>query len=110
MARKGAAYDPRILGRIRRGEAMTAADYIVLMQEPRGSSPPSPRAPRPSMRWSCRPVPLVPPAIAEVEDEAEVRRINLLLLRNTTVGNFLDRCAISLPCHKRGRAARSASC
>jgi aspartyl-tRNA(Asn)/glutamyl-tRNA(Gln) amidotransferase subunit A len=26
----------------------------------------------------------------------------MLLLRNTTVGNFLDRCAISLPCHTAG--------
>ena len=27
---------------------------------------------------------------------------NLLLLRNTSVGNFLDRCGISLPCHAAG--------
>jgi aspartyl-tRNA(Asn)/glutamyl-tRNA(Gln) amidotransferase subunit A len=27
---------------------------------------------------------------------------NMLLLRNTSVGNFLDRCAISLPCHAPG--------
>ncbi len=26
----------------------------------------------------------------------------MLLLRNTTVGNFLDRCGISLPCHAAG--------
>ena len=26
----------------------------------------------------------------------------MLLLRNTTVGNFLDRCSISLPCHAAG--------
>ena len=51
--------------------------------------------------WTC---PLVPPAIASVEEEAEYGRINLLLLRNTTVGNFLDRCSISLPCHRRGEA------
>ena len=27
---------------------------------------------------------------------------NLLLLRNTALGNFLDRCAISLPCQAAG--------
>ena len=48
--------------------------------------------------------PLTPPAITEVEDEAEYNRINLLLLRNTTVANFLDRCSISLPCHRPGEA------
>jgi len=28
----------------------------------------------------------------------------MLLLRNTTIANFLDRCAISLPCHASGEA------
>jgi aspartyl-tRNA(Asn)/glutamyl-tRNA(Gln) amidotransferase subunit A len=48
--------------------------------------------------------PIVPPAIAEVEAEADYNRINLLLLRNTAVGNFLDRCSISLPIHRPGEA------
>jgi aspartyl-tRNA(Asn)/glutamyl-tRNA(Gln) amidotransferase subunit A len=26
----------------------------------------------------------------------------MLILRNTAPGNFLDRCAISLPCHRKG--------
>ncbi len=26
----------------------------------------------------------------------------MLLLRNTSVGNFLDRCGLSLPCHAAG--------
>ena len=28
----------------------------------------------------------------------------MLQLRNTAAGNFLDRCAISLPCHQPGDA------
>ena len=28
----------------------------------------------------------------------------MLILRNTALGNFLDRCAISLPCHRPGEA------
>jgi aspartyl-tRNA(Asn)/glutamyl-tRNA(Gln) amidotransferase subunit A len=49
--------------------------------------------------------PLVPPVIAALEaDEAEYNRVNLLQLRNTALGNFLDRCAISLPCHRAGEA------
>jgi aspartyl-tRNA(Asn)/glutamyl-tRNA(Gln) amidotransferase subunit A len=28
----------------------------------------------------------------------------MLLLRNTSVGNFLDRCSISLPCNAPGQA------
>jgi aspartyl-tRNA(Asn)/glutamyl-tRNA(Gln) amidotransferase subunit A len=28
----------------------------------------------------------------------------MMLLRNTSVGNFLDRCSISLPCNAPGEA------
>jgi len=38
------------------------------------------------------------PVIADLDgDEALYGSQNILALRNTTVGNFLDRCAISLP-------------
>jgi aspartyl-tRNA(Asn)/glutamyl-tRNA(Gln) amidotransferase subunit A len=42
------------------------------------------------------------PTMDEVATPDGFTRKNLLLLRNTTVGNFLDRCAISLPCHTAG--------
>jgi aspartyl-tRNA(Asn)/glutamyl-tRNA(Gln) amidotransferase subunit A len=102
VARKAAAYDPRILARIRRGEAMSAADYIVLMQERARIIAAIAARTAPFDAVVMPTCPLVPPALAEVEEEAEYGRINLLLLRNTTVGNFLDRCAISLPCHHPG--------
>ncbi|MGG5817622.1 amidase [Falsiroseomonas sp. HW251] len=102
VARKAASYDPRILGRIRRGEAMAAADYVVLMQE-RARLIAAIAARTADFDAVVMPTcPVVPPALMEVEDEAEYGRINLLLLRNTTIGNFLDRCAISLPCHRAG--------
>ena len=46
--------------------------------------------------------PIAPPRLAELDDERDYNRLNLLILRNTAVGNFLDRCAISLPCHRAG--------
>mgnify|MGYP002780786791 CR=1 FL=1 len=52
----------------------------------------------------CPTVPIPPPALAEVEDEAEYGRINLLLLRNPAIANFLDICAISLPVQEPGAA------
>ncbi|MGK7863764.1 amidase [Falsiroseomonas sp. E2-1-a4] len=104
IERQRDAYDQRILSRILRGGQMSAAEYIQLGQD---------RA-RIIAGFAARTVgfdavvsptcALVPPAISEIEDEAEYGRINLLLLRNTSVGNFLDRCAISLPCHKPGEA------
>jgi len=42
------------------------------------------------------------PTIAEIATPDGFTRKNMLLLRNTTVGNFLDRCGISLPCHAPG--------
>ena len=51
-------------------------------------------------------VPIVAPTIASVapgsERDAEFFRVNALLLRNTSVVNMLDGCALSLPCHQAG--------
>ena len=49
-------------------------------------------------------VPIVAPMIADLDDERAYNRINLHILRNTALGNFLDRCAISIPCHRPGDA------
>jgi aspartyl-tRNA(Asn)/glutamyl-tRNA(Gln) amidotransferase subunit A len=97
-------YDPLILARIERGASMTAADFITLMAErariiaaiaPRTAHFDAIIAP------TC---PLTPPAIAELAAADDFNRINMLLLRNTAVGNFLDRCSISLPCQAEGEA------
>ena len=45
---------------------------------------------------------IVAPTLEEVATPDGFTRKNLLLLRNTAVGNFLDRCGISLPCHAAG--------
>jgi aspartyl-tRNA(Asn)/glutamyl-tRNA(Gln) amidotransferase subunit A len=49
-------------------------------------------------------VPIVAPPIAALDDEREYNRINMHVLRNPALGNFLDRCAISIPCHRPGDA------
>lgn len=100
----GTRYDPRILKRISRGERMSAADYLDTLRERAEIIAATARRTAPFDAVLCPTVPLAPPALAEVEDEAEYNRINLLLLRNTAIGNILDRCAISLPCHTPGEA------
>lgn len=100
----GTRYDPRILKRISRGERMSAADYLDTQRERASIIAAAARHTAPFDAVLCPTVPLAPPALAEVEDEAEYNRINLLLLRNTAIGNVLDRCAISLPCHSPGEA------
>jgi aspartyl-tRNA(Asn)/glutamyl-tRNA(Gln) amidotransferase subunit A len=104
IAREGERYDPRILKRIQRGERMSAADYIALLAARRAMIAAVAARTEGFDAILCPTVPLLPPPIAAVEEEGEYNRINLLLLRNTTVGNFLDRCAISIPCHAPGAA------
>ena len=99
-----ASYDPRVALRILRGASMSAADYIDLVAARKA--------------WITRmearldgfdavlspTVPLVAPPIAGLlKDDTEFFRVNGLLLRNTSVVNMLDGCAISLPCHTPGQ-------
>jgi aspartyl-tRNA(Asn)/glutamyl-tRNA(Gln) amidotransferase subunit A len=37
--------------------------------------------------------------LSAFESDAEYTRLNVLVLRNPSLVNFLDRCAISLPIH-----------
>jgi aspartyl-tRNA(Asn)/glutamyl-tRNA(Gln) amidotransferase subunit A len=104
IAERGEAYDQRILARIKRGERMGAADYIELVNARARIIAAVARRTAGFDAVVCPTCPVIPPAIAEVEPEAEYNRLNLLLLRNTAVGNFLDRCSISLPIHRPGEA------
>jgi aspartyl-tRNA(Asn)/glutamyl-tRNA(Gln) amidotransferase subunit A len=53
-------------------------------------------------------VPITAPAIASVapgaERDTEFFRVNSLLLRNPSVINLLDGCAVSIPCQAPGDA------
>ncbi len=104
LAEKGGGYDPRIRVRIARGERMSAADYLdVVAARARLVAQFDAR----TREYDCvvmPTVPIVPPRVADLDDEGEYNRINMLILRNTALGNFLDRCAISLPCHRVGEA------
>ncbi len=106
LERRAERYDPRVRARIANAATMLACDYLELV--------------RARAAWICRVetdlqgfdavlspcVPIVAPLLAEVapglERDAEFFRINGLVLRNTSVVNMLDGCAISIPCHQRG--------
>ncbi len=102
LASKGALYDPRIRVRIARGDAMSAADYLELVAARGRLIAEFDRATSGFDALLLPICPIVAPRLAELEDERAYNRINMLLLRNTALGNFLDRCAISLPCHRPG--------
>ncbi len=48
--------------------------------------------------------PHIAAVISDLDRDADYGQINLLALRNTFVGNFLNRCAISVPAHSPGSA------
>jgi aspartyl-tRNA(Asn)/glutamyl-tRNA(Gln) amidotransferase subunit A len=105
IERRASAYDPRVVSRIQLGAKITAADYIELLAA--------------RQRWIAAvqarvagfdallmpTVPQVAPRIDTlVADEAAYFRANGLMLRNPTLINFLDGCALSLPCQAPGQA------
>ncbi len=104
LARKGALYDPRIRVRIERGAEQSAADYIDLCNARAALIRRMDTDTRDFDALLMPTAPVVPPRIADLDDANEFSRVNALVLRNTAFGNFLDRCAISLPCHRKGNA------
>lgn len=98
------AYDPQVLMRLQRGSQLTEQDAAELYQQ---------RA-----AWQRRintalegfdallmpTVPKIAPTIASLDEPQRYMEINALMLRNTSVINMLDGCAISLPCHPAGHA------
>jgi len=101
---KGALYDPRVLVRIMRGKNQNATQYIELI---RGRADLIRRVAATSIQFDAMIMPTVPivaPSLASLEAEEKFRTVNLLTLRNTTIVNVLDRCAISIPCHRHGDA------
>ncbi len=104
LARQGDAYDPRVRSRIERGAAMTGSELIALQTariEIRASMD---AATSPFDAVVMPTTPMLPPRIDSLEDDAEYTRVNNLVLRNTSLANFLDRCSISIPASRRGDA------
>ncbi|HEU0229092.1 MAG TPA: amidase [Burkholderiaceae bacterium] len=105
LAEHAAEYDPRVSARIARGQAMNAADYIDLQRlRPQWITAVETRL----CGYDALLMPTVPvtaPAIADVaaSDDAYFAA-NGLILRNSTYINFLNGCALSLPCHAAGTA------
>ena len=102
LTSKGDVYDPRVSVRIMRGEAQSAADYIDLLNERRSLI----------ARVNARIAPYdalvlpttanTPPKISDLADDKAFTTQNLRALRNCTLINMIDGCAISLPAHRQG--------
>lgn len=104
LAEKGDLYDPRVGSRIATGAKILAADYVDLLQTRQrivAAMDAQTRAYDAVLMPTC---PIIAPRLDELAEDAEYFRLNGLVLRNPSLGNFLDRCALSLPCHAAGEA------
>ena len=102
IAAAAAQYDPRVLHRILRGREQSSAGYADLHRR---------RAEiieriAPTMAafdaFVMPTVPITAPRLEELAADDAYARINALLLRNSSIVNFIDGCAISMPCHTPG--------
>jgi aspartyl-tRNA(Asn)/glutamyl-tRNA(Gln) amidotransferase subunit A len=101
---RGEIYDPWIRARLESGGSLSAADYVDLlghrtrlMSNVQGRSGFFDALVLPAVQ-------ITPPAVSSLADPVVSNPTNLLCLRNTAIANFLDRPAITIPCHAPGSA------
>ena len=104
IASHGDVYDPRVSQRILRGEAISAADYIDLLEARKSLIARATVRLAPYDALVMPTTAITPPRIADLADDKAFTKANLLSLRNCTLINMIDGCAISLPCHREGEA------
>ncbi|MGI9408160.1 MAG: amidase family protein, partial [Hyphomicrobiaceae bacterium] len=102
LATRAADYDPRVGTRIQVAAKQTAADYIDTLRARQRIIAEIHQSTRDFDALLMPAVPIIPPKITEVAGEADYVSLNGLVLRNTAVSNFLDRCSISLPMTEPG--------
>jgi aspartyl-tRNA(Asn)/glutamyl-tRNA(Gln) amidotransferase subunit A len=97
LERRGADIDPNVRFRIERGCTISGADYVD-MQRRRAQLVRAMDQRLASVDALVMPTSsIVAPTIAEVADPKVYSARNVALLRNTSIGNFFDLCAVSLP-------------
>ena len=97
LDRRGADIDPNVRARLERARSISAADYIWMANERDALV-------RRMDAWladvdvlAIPTCPIVAPTLAEVAAPEDFARKNAMVLRNTSMWNFFDCCAISLP-------------
>ena len=98
-------YDPRVIVRIRAGETITAATYIDVMKLRKEFIRTISAA---TAEYDAMLMPTTPetaPTIAEAgKDDETYTHLNLRMLRNPSIVNLFDGCALSIPCNSPGTA------
>ena len=104
LAKDGSGYDPRVSMRILRGSKQDAADYIELCNIRTSFIE---RVAKRIQKFDAVLMPTTPitaPTLSDLAPDEDYVRINALVLRNPSIVNFIDGCAISIPCQEPGTA------
>lgn len=101
---KRALYDPRVVNRIVKGADCTAVDYLELLAARKALVEAADAELAPFDALLMPTVAIVPPRISDLAGDEAYNRANMLSLRNTSLINATDGCAISLPIHTPGDA------
>lgn len=105
LERNSALYDPIVAKRFLNGAGILAADYIDLLEARANLIRKTAAVTRQFDAVVMPTVPLVAPKLSDFEENENFwLATNRRMIRNPGIANFLDRCAISLPCHERGHA------
>jgi aspartyl-tRNA(Asn)/glutamyl-tRNA(Gln) amidotransferase subunit A len=106
LARAQAQFDQRVAARIMLGAAISAQQYIAILDKRRAWIASVERAIEGYDALMCPTVPTVAPELEKLiaSDEAFFKA-NGQMLRNTFTVNLLDGCSYSLPCHREGELA-----
>jgi aspartyl-tRNA(Asn)/glutamyl-tRNA(Gln) amidotransferase subunit A len=105
IATRGELYDPRVLVRILRGKEISQGQYVEMINGRRRIISEAERAFADIDIWLLPTVPRIAPLISDlVSDDVAYFQANATMLRNTSIFNFLDGCALSIPCHLPGEA------
>jgi aspartyl-tRNA(Asn)/glutamyl-tRNA(Gln) amidotransferase subunit A len=102
IAKRGERYDPFVRMRLEDGAAVLASDYIELKRYRQAMIARCAALTRGYDALLMPSVPVVPPKIADVTEKKAYLEQSALTTRFTSIGNCLDRCAISLPCLEPG--------
>ncbi|MBV8030571.1 MAG: amidase [Betaproteobacteria bacterium] len=98
-------FDPRVGKRVLLGKDLSGADYVALGFLRKAYQAEVEAAMQGFDAFLMPSAPCVAPTIAEASESDEAYfRWNARLLRNHGLVNFLDGCAVSVPCHEPGGA------
>ena len=102
FSRRGDDIDQLIRRRIERAKDNSAADYIAMTQRRLSLIEEMDAAIADVDVLAMPTAAVIAPLIADLEKPEEFARRNAMCLRNTSIWNFFDNCAISLPLPKQG--------